>query len=234
MGITSLRAGAAILSSALLLCGCGSNPGIAGGRLHEPAGATGAVEKDAQLEAVCAWMTGCFSSAEQAAADTSFFDVRLRMAPIWSGRGDGCWLYVEQAIAGSEHKPYRQRVYHLTRAGAGAVASAVHELAAPLRFVGAWRDPAILDGLAPDSLHAREGCVIYLEWEPPGRFTGATRGRECLSSLRGASYAVSEVVLTPGAITTWDRGYDDAGRQVWGAERGGYIFRKISSDPRAE
>jgi hypothetical protein len=27
-------------------------------------------------------------------------------------------------------------------------------------------------------------------------------------------------------MISWDRGYNDAGEQVWGAEKGGYIFLK--------
>jgi hypothetical protein len=28
----------------------------------------------------------------------------------------------------------------------------------------------------------------------------------------------------PGKIVSWDRGFDASGAQVWGAEKGGYIF----------
>jgi hypothetical protein len=59
-------------------------------------------------------MTGSFSSQEQAAADTSRYDIRLEMAPIWTDHPNGKWFYVEQAVAWSLEKPYRQRVYHFT------------------------------------------------------------------------------------------------------------------------
>jgi len=32
------------------------------------------------------------------------------MVQIWEERTDGYWLYVEQAIAGYQDKPYRQRI----------------------------------------------------------------------------------------------------------------------------
>lgn len=55
---------------------------------------------------------------------------------------------------------------------------------------------------------------------------GATTGDGCGSALRGAAYATSEVVLTPDTLRSWDRGYDKAGKQVWGAVKGPYVFVK--------
>jgi len=198
-----------------------------------PAAAVPAPERDPDLATLAAWMTGSFSSARQAAADTSFADIRLRTVRIWPGREDLFWLYVEQSVAGDETRPYRQRVYRLTKTGENLFESAVFQLPDPARFVGAWRDPAILSALTPDSLEARTGCDIRLR-RMGDRFVGATDGQGCESRLRGASYATSEVVITENAMTTWDRGFDAGGRQVWGSETGGYVFDKISDDASAE
>jgi hypothetical protein len=46
--------------------------------------------------------------------------------------------------------------------------------------------------------------------------------------MRGASYATSEVVLRDDGLDTWDRGFDDAGKQVWGATKGAYQFRRTN------
>ena len=56
-------------------------------------------------------------------------------------------------------------------------------------------------------------------------------GSGCPSNLHGASYATSEVTITPEALTSWDRGYDDNGKQVWGAENSAYEFRKVEAYP---
>ena len=53
-----------------------------------------------------------------------------------------------------------------------------------------------------------------------GIFRGSTEAGQCPSALRGASYATAEVVVGPEGIDSWDRGYDAAGEQVWGAEKG--------------
>ena len=53
-----------------------------------------------------------------------------------------------------------------------------------------------------------------------------TRGNGCASERSGAAYATAEVRLEPGRMASWDRGFDAAGKQVWGATTGAYVFVK--------
>jgi glycosidase len=181
----------------------------------------------ADPDLVASWMTGSFSSEEQAKADTNYFDIRLEMVRIWKARTDGWWLYVEQAVAGSEARPYRQRVYHVTRQQDGSIRSDVFSVSDPLRLAGDWRKPAPLATLTLDSLEARKGCAVILRRASDTAFEGGTVDKECTSDLRGAAYAISEVRVTPDGLVTWDRGYDQNGKQVWGATQGGYVFKRI-------
>lgn len=152
--------------------------------------------------------------------------MRLHMAPIWTDRADGRWLYVEQAMATALDKPYRQRIYCVTDGGDGTVLSAVYELPNAAARVGAWRAPEVFANDDPALLTKRDGCVIRLARSPgpDGAWIGSTNGRDCLSSLRGATYATSEVRLYADRIETWDRGFDANDQQVWGAKKGPYIF----------
>jgi len=171
-------------------------------------------------------MTGSFASTAQSTADEDYRDIRLRMAAIWTSREDGRWLYVEQAVAEKQEKPYRQRVYRVHADEHGLV-SDVYELPGdPLAFAGAWKNPKLLDALMPESLNPRSGCSIRLHREPNGTYVGATEHGACPSELNGASFATSEVVITPSLLASWDRGFDAAGKQVWGAEKGAYQFVK--------
>jgi hypothetical protein len=181
---------------------------------------------DTSLAVLARWMTGSFSSADQSFGDTNYYDIRLHMARIWPERSDGCWLYVEQAMAARMEKPYRQRVYRLSTTPAG-YESAVFLIPDPLRFAGAWKDAEALKHLTPDSLIARAGCSILLERTADGSFAGSTDGHNCPSDLRGAAYATSVVSITDSGMVTWDRGFDGEGKQVWGATTGGYRFKKI-------
>lgn len=183
---------------------------------------------------VASVLIGHFTSAAQAKADPEFFEVHLHMAEIWPERGDGPWIYVEQAMATALDKPYRQRIYRLVDRSAGPAApkveSQVFELPNAMERIGAWKDPTRFAGDSPEALIAREGCAITLTPAADGSdgvWSGSTEGDLCLSSLRGAKYATSEVWLTRTMLRTWDRGFDAAGAQVWGAKKGPYIFDRV-------
>lgn len=184
------------------------------------------------VKQVATLMCGSYSSAAQAEADAAYFDVRLHIVPIWTDRADGPWLYVEQAMANALHQPYRQRVYRLMDHGGGVVESIVYTLPGnPLTFAGAWQDSNRLNALDPALLEPRMGCSVRLRPAGTDRFVGSTHGSDCASDLRGAAYATSEVTLGPGLLESWDRGFDAAGQQVWGAKAGPYRFVKIEEAP---
>lgn len=179
-----------------------------------------------ETERLAAVMQGSYSSEAQARRDTAYFDVRLRVARIWRRRTDAAWLYVEQALASMQGKPYRQRIYRLRQLSDSTFESAVFTLREPLRFAGEWRGENLLKNITPDSLTERQGCAVALLRKKDGTYTGGTTGTGCPSDLRGAAYATSEIVLYPDKMLTWDRGFDTSGRQAWGAMKGGYEFIK--------
>ena len=180
----------------------------------------------ADLEELRRRMTGFFTSEQQALSDSSYFNIHLHMTPVWQQRTDGYWLYVEQAMATAAQRPYRQRIYQLYLQDDTTLVSKVYEMPGALRFAGAWSNTAGLQKLTPDSLQARQGCAIYLKKNTAGDFTGSTPGNACLSSLRGAAYATSEVLIEKQGMNSWDRGWNKENVQVWGAVKGGYQFIK--------
>lgn len=177
-------------------------------------------------------LSGSYASSRQAHNDRSYFDVRLFMRPIWTERRGEHWLYVEQAMATTLDKPYRQRVYRIVAGEAedeGVVISHVYTLPGdPLHFAGAHANPALLNWLKPENLIEREGCAIYLRQEAADRYVGSTRGKDCSSDLRGARYTTSRVVLWRGLLSSWDRGFDQEDTQVWGAVTGPYEFDRVA------
>jgi len=173
-------------------------------------------------------LVGNFDTEEQSKNDVTYHNIHLHMREIElkGKQPDGYWLYVEQAMASATDKPYRQRIYHLYKKDKETLISQVYELNEPLRFAGAWNDPSLLKNLRYDSLIERTGCGIVLHKDDAGNFFGSTQGKECVSSLRGAAYASCEVVIYTNMLVSWDRGFDSNDKQVWGAEKGGYRFRK--------
>ena len=177
------------------------------------------------LKTLAGWMEGSFSSEVQSIKDTSYFDIRLQIIPIWKDRKDGYWFYVEQAVAKYIDKPYRQRVYHLTEKE-GVFESAVFTMNDPLRFT---HHADLVEKLTPDSLISRDGCAVILTRKAKNTFQGSTDGKKCPSDRSGATYATSEVIITKEGLHSWDRGFDNKDEQVWGAEKGGYDFKKVES-----
>ena len=182
------------------------------------------------IDLLVKWMTGSFSSEEQASQDTNYFNIELEMVQIWENRADGPWIYVEQAVAGYKDKPYRQRVYQLKKESDGKIESIVYTIPYPLRFAGDYKKNIALSGLIPDSLVLREDCKVVLYMADAGCFEGSTVDNKCNSNLRGALYATSEVVIKEDRLICWDRGFDENDKQVWGVEKGGYIFMKGRKD----
>ena len=185
--------------------------------------------KGKDLKRVYTYMAGEFNSEAQANTDSTFYHVRLQMYPIWKERKDGYWLYIEQAIAEAEDKPYRQRVYHLFIEGDTSIVSKVYEIKNATVYTGGYKEPEKLIKLTADSLIDRRGCSIYPSKMEDGSFKGSTPGKECLSALRRATYATSEVTIYPDRVISWDRGWDDNDRQVWGAVKSGYTFLKTKN-----
>lgn len=169
-------------------------------------------------------MTGSFGSGAQAAGDSSYYDISLHMYPIWQSSGEH-YLYVEQALASMQDKPYRQRVYKVVAAGDQRYISYVYTLPDASKFIGAYKSDELWSQITPLDLEIREGCEVYLYPNGDG-YSGKTKDKTCKSTLRGASYASSEVLIDQDGIVSWDQGWDDKGTQVWGATNGGYMFKK--------
>ena len=217
-----------LLFALLLCCGCESG----GKPVERPP------DFEAQLEAqrrtvdqVVAWMSGAFTSEAQALRDPAFRAVALHMMPIdlpTPALRPERWLYVEQAMMSAPERPYRQRVYRITAAGDDVVSDVYEFMGDPLRFAGAWADRSRLAGLQIDDLVHREGCAVRLSWSGSS-WIGRTEFGTCASTRDGAAFATSEVELADGSISSWDRGFDAAGAQVWGSRSGPYQFQRIGA-----
>lgn len=180
----------------------------------------------AEVDRLADWLSGSFDSAVQAEKDPEFLDISLHACRIWPDRTDGRWLYVEQVRSDAPDRPYRQRAYRLRIDDLGRLVSEIYAFPDGERpEAGDWRTPEALDRVDPFLLLPREGCTVRLEFKN-GAFTGSTSGEGCPSSISGATYATSEVTIQSDRIISWDRGYDESGTQVWGAEKGPYVFRR--------
>lgn len=170
-------------------------------------------------------MQGSYNSEKQAIQDPEYYNISLRMVPIWKERGS--FLYVEQALNDKQDKPYRVRIYRVTRKNATEFISEIYTIKDEKNWIGKWQTPKEFETLKLNDIELKPGCEVVLKKISPGIYEGQTGDKTCASELRGASYAFSKVKVTPTQIISWDQGFDSEGKQVWGAEKGGYIFDKI-------
>ncbi len=210
-----MRIGIGLGAGLLALAACSSTRSSRAGHA--------ACEED--VETLASWLSGSFSSEAQHKADPKYFDVRLHHARIWPASKDGAWIYVEQARGEAQDNPYRQAVYHVHAIGEEIV-SDPYTLPDASRVLGAWKNVGLFKDVTPASLTLRDGCSIHFHRAPDGTFTGSTLGTGCPSDRQGAKFATSEVTVTATMLTSWDRGFDEKGKQVWGAVEGPYQFAK--------
>ncbi len=172
-------------------------------------------------------MQGDFSSEEQSLNDSDYFDIRLRMVPIWQSSPEQFYLYVEQAMSTALEKPYRIRVYRVVKKDNENFTSYIYKLRDPSRFIGKKINDPVFETIIPDSLQMLEGCEVNLKFDATKwEFNGGTGEKTCPSERSGASWATSKVTMNDERMISWDQGWDNQGKQVWGAVKGGYIFKK--------
>lgn len=181
--------------------------------------------KTTDLKYLVAIMQGTYSSEKQSITDKEYFNISLRMIPIWKEKGN--YLYVEQAMFEKQESPYRVRIYKVSQRNDEFV-SEIYTLKNEKEWIGKWKTPEAFASLSESDIELKPGCEVILKKQPDGTFIGQTGEKTCPSELRGASYASSKVTVTPTQILSWDQGFDKEGKQVWGAIKGGYVFDKIN------
>ncbi|MBL7887452.1 MAG: chromophore lyase CpcT/CpeT [Flavobacterium sp.] len=180
-------------------------------------------QSEANLNELVTIMQGQYSSEAHSKRDTSYFNISLRMVPIWKNKGH--YLYVEQAMFTKQEKPYRVRIYKVSQRGDEFV-SEIHTLKNEKDWIGKWKTPEAFESLTESDIELKPGCEVVLKRVGKNKFTGQTGIKTCPSELRGATYATSKVTVTENEILSWDQGFDKNDKQVWGAEKGGYEFIK--------
>lgn len=169
-------------------------------------------------------MKGFYTSEKQSKDDKDYYNIALRMTPIWKNKGH--YLFVEQALFDKQDKPYRVRIYKITQRGDEFV-SEIYTIKSQNEWIGKWATPEVYEKLTEADIDWKEGCGVVLKRDSKNKFTGATGDKTCPSEMSGASWANSIVTVLENQIISWDQGFDKDGKQVWGAEKGGYLFIKI-------
>lgn len=178
-----------------------------------------------KLDELYSVMQGSFSSEIQSQVDSTYYNIALHMYPIWENKGH--YLYVEQAFNSRQNKPYRQRIYKLNKLTDSTFTSEIFTLKNDSIWIGKWKTPKAFDSISTKDITIKLGCEVVLKRLSKNHYQGKTGDTTCISTMRGASFARSEVEILSDKIISWDRGFDSEGNYVWGAEKAGYIFNKL-------
>ena len=172
---------------------------------------------DAEFEAVAKLLTGSFVGDAPLPDGTTRATI-LSAAPVTiAGLSDA--LYVEIAFANEVHLPFRQVLWQIHRKG-GNVAIRTLELrrskAMNPALNGLWAAPEAFHGVTADDVVAT--MDITLTKDGAG-YRGAS-AHAYPTRLGGAVEMSSEIAFDGTKLSVADRGFDGAGKQVWGPASG--------------
>lgn len=191
-----------------------------------------AAAEPSPVEDYAAIASGQYSSEAQHRADPRYDWVEARVTRIWPERTDGAWFYQEQAIINTpglapdaaRAKPYFQFVARVTVLASGVLRRDNFRVRDGAAWLGLRGGDARLARLSPADL-APASCHNRLEKVALGVYVGRTES--CANTFRGAVSMQSLSVTSRESYVNWDRGFDVAGKRIWGPEAGGYVFRRV-------
>lgn len=193
--------------------------------------APAAAAPDAMVESYARSVIGSFDTRAQHAIDARYGIVEAVVARLWADDPDGAWLYQEQAVIDQAGKteaqaratPYFQRIGHVVRTADSRLHRDNYVIVDPARFVGLGR-PGYAGPVPTRADLGKAGCANQITLVATDHFTATTD--RCSNSYRDAATMLSLAITTPDTFVNWDRGFDAAGRVVWGPADGGYVFRR--------
>lgn len=195
-----------------------------------------AITSDKEVRKLARWMEGDFTTIAQVAADnrqnTKYRHVlaTMHLRQVEVKNLAGITLYAEQSLAQSPDRPYRQRVYQITRNEKGEIVNRIYKIKNQSELIGAYDNPKLLAGIKPENLSTDPGCEVVWRQKKKNYYQGsAGANKECRSNYGGANgYTVSEITLTSSSIISLDRSFDEKGVQQWGPPdgTGEHLFKR--------
>ncbi|MEO1620979.1 MAG: chromophore lyase CpcT/CpeT [Cyanobacteria bacterium J06632_3] len=190
------------------------------------------------VESVVSYLIGTMDTTAQAAVNPNFVGVQMTTCPVSvvganvGANRNSVYLYQEQALTENLDEPYRQRFLQITPGAGDRIDSHTFKPDSPERWIGlcaaladsAGSEASAMGEIAIADLGERT-CTVSLRVSNIGGYVGSTPTGGCATTFRGATSIHNTVVLHDRGMDTWDRGFDAAGNQVWGAEDIPYQYR---------
>lgn len=188
-----------------------------------------------QVEEVAAYLTGEMDTTEQAAAVADAPSVRMTTCPIkvqptesTPQPSSAIFLYQEQGLIDKLDQPYRQRFLKIAPDDKNQqVISSSFKPIQPKEYINFCDQPESQRVITTEEL-GESNCSVFLENIESG-YLGKTPTEGCKTNFRGAVRVTNTIILNQAGMETLDRGFNQEGEQVWGAENRPYKFRRYSS-----
>ena len=185
-----------------------------------------ATPEENHVQAVANHLTGKMDTSAPTAAGGRV-GVRMTTCQVsLRDRPDSIYLYQEQSLKKSLDNPYRQRFLQIKAGEAkDTVISQSYKPLNPQNWIGLCDRPE-----QQRVVNAREigASVCHVLLKPKvSIYVGKTPPEGCPTKARGAVKITNLIILHDRGMDTWDRGFDAAGNQVWGAKNESYQFRWI-------
>ncbi|WP_432811318.1 chromophore lyase CpcT/CpeT [Pantanalinema sp. GBBB05] len=187
-----------------------------------------------QTADIAARLEGIMTTAAQAAKNPQAPNVqmttcRIQVLDSANDRTNPIFLYQEQALAKKLSQPYRQRFLQIVPTpDRQQIESRSFKPEQPQAWVGLCNKPLGKRQLKLKDL-GTSICSVFLQ-RSQNNYVGNTPPQGCPTTARGAVKITNRIVLSPDGMDTWDRGFDAAGKQVWGADGESYQYRKIKKE----
>lgn len=141
---------------------------------------------------------------------------------------DAVFLYQEQALTKQLSKPYRQRFLRIAPTQDNLkVESASFKPSTPKTWIGLCSKPE-QERIVQRRELGESNCSVFLQ-AVGKNYVGETAPGGCQSNFRGATRITNTIILHQTGMDTSDRGFDGAGKQVWGAKDAPYQFRWLDA-----
>ncbi len=188
-----------------------------------------------QVQEVVSHLDGAMDTSAQASANPKAPNVRITSCKV-KVEDAGLnrpqeFLYQEQALSRKLTQPYRQRFLRIApSADKRTVESAVFKPPTPAAWTGLCGKPEA-ERIVKISDIGESKCSVFLQRQSEN-YVGDTKAGGCPSDYKGAVRITNHIVLHQAGMDTLDRGFDAAGKQVWGAKNDPYQFRWVNSATR--
>jgi len=185
-------------------------------------------QPDEEIELMTNWFTGTYTSSgeEYGTENNQFSELEImRVVRIWEHKEDA-WLYLEQSAENSPEKPYRQWILRIEESQENLYMVEPHVYIGDKPLAGNREATYIGNHVKMDELDVLSGCEFFVDYDGFVAFSGSTVENFCDTDIQGASILKIKFNLMEHKIDWWEQGFDDEGKQLWGAGAKPLVFTK--------